>query len=91
MAFRDTWTNPTVLARFAGTGIVHYTDNQAMVHVIDRGSRNRKLQPLVVETVLALRNHSIKMSAVWRSRSDKLIEFADAGSRDFHADDISME
>ena len=37
--FRDTLTNPTVLAMFAGRTIVHYTDNQAMVHVIARGSR----------------------------------------------------
>ena len=90
-AFRDTWTNPEVLAKFAGTGIVHYMDNQAMVQVIAKGSRNRHLQPLIVNTVLALRNHGIKMTSVWKSRDDKIINFADARSRDFHADDISME
>jgi phosphopantetheinyl transferase len=90
-AFRDTWTNPEVLAKFAGTGIVHYMDNQAMVQVIAKGSRNKCLQPLIVKTVLALRNHGIKMMVVWKSRDDKIINFAEAGSRDFHADDICME
>ena len=66
-------------------------DNQAMAQVIAKGSRNRHLQPLIVNTVLALRNHGIKMTSVWKSRDDKIINFADARSRDFHADDISME
>ena len=61
-AFRDTWTNPKVLAKFAGTGIVHDTVNEAMVHVIATGSRNRRLHPLVVKTVLALRNHGENLS-----------------------------
>ena len=40
---------------------------------------------------MALRNHGIKMTAVWKSRDNKIINFAEAGSRDFHADDICME
>ena len=39
-AFKDTWTNPDILKRFEGTGIVHYTDNEAVVHVLAKGSRN---------------------------------------------------
>ena len=31
------------------------------------------------------------LEAVWRSREDGLIKFADLGSRDFHVDDIILD
>ena len=89
--FKDTWTNPDILKRFVGTGIMHYTDNEAMVHVLARGSRNARLYPLVVKTILDLRKYTIRMKAVWMSRNNKVINFVDSGSRDFHADDICLE
>ena len=46
---------------------------------------------LIVETILALRKYSIRLKAVWMSRDSKIINFADRGSRDFHADDVSLE
>ena len=90
-AFHDTWTKECNLVQFAGQKVAHYTDNQAMASVVCRGSKNERLQPLVVEAVLALRRHGVSMSAVWRSREDGLICYADKGSRDFHADDISLD
>ena len=39
-AFKDTWTNPDVLKRLEGTGIVQNTDNEAVFHMLAKGSRN---------------------------------------------------
>ena len=62
-----------------------------MVHIIAKGSRNRKLQPLVMKSVLKLREFAIEVEPVWVSRKDGIIKYADMGSRDFHADDISVD
>ena len=83
-AVQETWTNPGILGRFSGCRVAHYTDNKAVAAIVSKGSRNPRLQPLVVETVLALRSAGIVLEAVWRSREDGLIKFADLGSRDFH-------
>ena len=90
-AFYDTWTNLEVLKRYAGGRVAHYTDSKAMASIVMKGSRNRKLHPMVVESALALRHHGIRMESVWRSRDDGLIQWADRGSRDFHSDDISLD
>ena len=90
-AFHDTWTNQDNLHHFAGKRVCHYTDSQAMASIVSKGSRNPKLQPMVMEAVLALRRHGITMVAAWRSRDEGVIVYADSGSRDFHADDISLD
>ena len=90
-AFHETWTDQTVLQRFQNSRISHYTDSRAMASIVTKGSRNSRLQPMVMESVLALRNANIVMEAVWLSRDDGRIEFADKGSRDFHPDDISLD
>ena len=90
-AFHDTWTNEEVLRQFAGTSVAHYTDSQAMATIIRKGSRNPKLQPMVMRAVLSLRKHGINMEAGWRSREEGLIIHADRGSRDYHSDDISLD
>ena len=56
-----------------------------------KGSTNPRLQPLVMEAVLALRNAGIVVDTVWRSREDGKIKIADKGSRDFHTDDVSLD
>ena len=90
-SFHETWTCPDNLRRFAGCRVAHYTDSQAMASIVSKGSRNTRLQPMVVEAVLALREAGIVMEAVWKSREDGVIEYADRGSRDFHPDDISLD
>ena len=86
----ETWTNSEVLRKFKGSKVAHYTDNKAVAAIVSSGSRNVRLQPMIVEMTLALRSAGISMEAVWRSRDDGLIQFADKGSRDFHGDDISL-
>ena len=90
-AFFDTWTDPENLAYFEGKKIAHHTDNKAMVYIIAKGSRNRKLQPMIMGAVLKLREYNIEVEPVWVSRDNGIIKFADMGSRDFHADDISVD
>ena len=90
-AFRDTWTNPAVLEQFANLTVAHYSDSAAMASIVTKGSRNPKLHTMVLEVALALRRYGITVEAVWRSRDDGLIQWADMGSRDFHKDDISLD
>ena len=74
-----------------GKRVAHHTDNKAMVHIIAKGSRNRKMQPMIMEVILKLRSYSIQIEPVWVSREEGIIKYADIGSRDFHADDISID
>ena len=90
-AYHSTWTKPEVLERFKGRKVAHYTDSQAMVAIISRGSRNPKLHPMVVEALLTLRKYGITVEAVWKPREDEIITWADQGSRDFDQDDISLD
>ena len=91
LAFHDTWTNVENLKKFRGMRVAHHTDSQALVHIIAKGSRNRKLQPLVMRAFLNLREYGIIVEPVWLSRDDGVIRYADMGSRDFHSDDISVD
>ena len=90
-AVRDTWTNTDVLEQFRGCKVAHYMDSQAMAAIIVKGSRNPKLQPMIIDVVLALRWYSISMVAVWKSREDGLISYANSGSRDFYKDGVSLD
>ena len=91
LAFNETWTDEKNLIEYKNKRVSHKTDNKALVYILVQGSRNRKLQPLVVEAILKLREYGIKVDPVWVSRDDGMIKYADLGSRDFHADDISID
>ena len=91
VAFHETWTNEEVLKSFQYKRVAHYTDSKAMMFIIAQGSRNRKLQPLIMEAKLSCRKYNIIVEPIWISRDDERIKFADIGSRDFHADDISVD
>ena len=71
--------------------VAHFTDNKALVYIIAKGSRNRVLQPLIVEVTLKLREYGIRVDPVWMSREEGVIKYADLGSRDFHSDDIAVD
>ena len=90
-AFHETWTNKDNLEEFKNSRVAHYSDSQAMVYIVGRGSRNRKLQPMIVEATVALRKYGISMEAVWVSRNEEIISLADLGSRDYDRDDISLD
>ena len=60
----ETWTDSKVLSMFQGSRVAHYSDNKAVAAILHGGSRNPRLQPMVVETVLALRSADVTMEAV---------------------------
>ena len=91
LAFHATWTSRENLEYYKNKRIAHFTDNKALVYIIAKGSRNRKLHPLIVEVILKLREYGIKVDPVWMSREEGIIKYADLGSRDFHSDDISVD
>ena len=91
VSFEETWTNREVLEQFRGRRITHMTDSKAMCAIIERGSRNRLLQPLIMRAVLALREYGVVVDAIWRSRDEGIIRLADVGSRDYHRDDVSLD
>ena len=80
-----------MLEQYANSRVAHYTDSAAAASIVTKGSRNRRLHPMVLEVSLALRRYGITLEAVWKSRNDGLIQRADRGSRDFHEDDISLD
>ena len=41
-------------AVFSGQIVAHHTDIKAMVYIIAKGSRNRMLQPMIMEVILKL-------------------------------------
>ena len=90
-SFNETWTNIAVLEQFRGRKVTHFTDSKAMCAIIEKGSRNRILQPMILRAVLALREYSVEVEAIWRSRDEGVIRLADVGSRDYHRDDVSMD
>ena len=91
VAFHDTWTCEEVLEKFKGKMVTHLTDSKAMCFIVEKGSRNPKLHPMVVEATLALRKWGVRVEAMWRSREEGVIRVADLGSRDYHEDDVSLD
>ena len=91
LAFHETWTCEEVLKRFQGRRVTHLTDSKAMCFIVEKGSRNLKLHPMVVEATLALRKWGVRVEAMWRSREEGVIRLADLGSRDYHEDDVSLD
>ena len=91
LAFHETWTCEEVLRKFEGRMVTHLTDSKAMCYIVEKGSRNPKLHPMVVEVTLALREWRIKVEARWKSREEGIIRIADLGSRDYHEDDVSLD
>ena len=74
-----------------GLNILHLTDNQAVASIIERGSRKKHLQELVLEIFLGCRRKGINLSVEWRPREDPLIVLADLGSKSFDPSSFSLD
>lgn len=90
-AIHGVWTDPVILEEFRGKTVGHYTDSKSTVAILGGGSRNTKLQKLVVEIVLSLVAYNIRLCPVWITRDSEIIQWADSGSRDFRSDDYSLD
>lgn len=90
LVLHETYCKPEAV-KFAGKKIRHLTDNQAVSWILRSGSRNSRIQKLVVEIYLACHALQISLVVSWRSREDPLLQLADAGSRDFDASSFSLD
>ena len=76
--------------RFYGGSIKHYTDNQAVVQIIEHGSRKIHLLNVALDIFHACREKKISLSVEWRPREDQLIQIADLGSKSFDTNAVSL-
>ena len=90
VVLHETYCSPEAV-RLSGRRIRHLTDNKAVEWIFKTGSRNFKIQKLVVEVFLACHSLQIFLVVSWRSRDDPLLQVADAGSRDFDGSSYSLD
>ena len=89
MAFFDFYTSDK--ANFlSNQNIVHYTDSHNCATILSIGSRNKVLQPLVLDIFLAWKRLNLVVNVIYLSRNDPIIQVADDYSRDFDIHDYSL-
>ena len=77
--------------KFENKNVVHYTDNMNCEIILNVGSRNEKLQQMVLDIFIAWKDLNMKVDVIYLSRNDPIIEFADAESRNFDLNDYSID
>ena len=90
IAFHDFYVKSKAVP-YANMNLIHYTDSFNVSNILTIGSRNPKLQPLVVDIVLAWRKLNLKVFVEHIPRSDPIIKFADFHSRNFDLYDYSLD
>ena len=76
--------------KFKGARVRHYTDNQAVVNIIETGSNKMHLLDIALRIFHACREKQITLSVEWKSRQDVLIQHADFGSKSFDSSAVSL-
>ena len=76
--------------KFVGSSVTHYTDNQAVVQIIEHGSRKLHLLDIALDIFKACREKKISLSVEWRPREDELIQLADLGSKSFDTSAVTL-
>ena len=90
LAFYDFYTSKKAEC-FKNSNIVHYTDNKNCETILTVGSRNFTLQPLVLDIFLSWKALNVKVTVIYVSRDDPIIQYADYESRTFDLHDYSMD
>ena len=90
VAFHDFYNSEKAF-KYKGCNIVHYTDNFNCSIILSVGSRNVRLQPIVLETFLAWKKLDLNVTVCHLPRSDPIIEFADFESKNFDLHDFSID
>merc|ERR1712239_36895 len=67
--------------RYRGKSLVHYSDNQAAVSILQKGSRVPALHNMAVEVFLACKERAIILHPAWKRRNEEEMVVADLGSR----------
>ena len=89
LALKNIYCSEAAL-EFSGCSVKHFTDNLALVSILDIGSKKMHLQNLALEIVEACNLKRIKLLVEWRPRSDPLIQHADTGSKSFDTSAFSL-
>ena len=79
-----------VSLEFSGMLVKHFTDNQALLSILEIGSKKMHLQNLALEIYEACKKKRIKLSVEWRSREDAFLVHADTGSKSFDSSAYSL-
>ena len=66
---------------------MHYTDNRAVVAVVQKGSSVKELQEMALHLFKVCRDNKTRLQVRWLSRKDPRMEEADAASRLFDLND----
>ena len=90
IAFHDFYCSSNA-NRYANQNLIHYTDNKCVSQILNVGSKNPKLQPMVFDIVLAWRKLNIKVAVEHLPRLNPIIKFADFHSKNFDLHDYSLD
>ena len=74
-----------------GFRVLHLTDNQAVASIVERGSKKKHLQDIVLQIFLSCRKKGIQLFVEWRPRDDPLLVLADLGSKSFDSSSFSLD
>ena len=78
---------PEFFNRYIGKNLLWATDNQALYYFLDRGSRVRQIQKLVIEIIKFQFDKNFRLIIKWLPRTNNLIKTADLGSKWIKASD----
>lgn len=81
MALFDFYSS--VGANLREKAIIHFTDNIAVTHIMQKGSSKNDLQNMAINIYKACIRNNIQLQVIWKSRSDPRIQLADEWSRAF--------
>ena len=90
LALRDIYMS-SAAERYSGKTVRHLTDNQAVPRIVSVGSKNVKLQEIVLSLFHRCRQLNITLLVEWRSREDPLLVHADLGSKMFDQSSFSLD
>ena len=76
---------------WSGFKVLHLTDNQAVASIVERGSKKKDLQEIILEIFLSCRRKGIELFVEWRPRDDPLLVLADLGSKSFDSSSFSLD
>ena len=73
-----------------GQSVAWLTDNQAVVSILQRGSRITQIQQLAMDITISQVQNDIKILPVWQRRNTSLLQLADDGSKSDNTDEWSI-
>jgi len=83
-------SNDKFLKMNKGHAVAWLTDNQAVVSILQRGSRISQIQQLAMDITISQVTNDIKILPCWQRRNTALLQMADDGSKSDNTDEWSI-